>query len=116
AQPLFVLGCKATEVCTVDIQNANNLIFYHQRQYDFRIAGGIARNVSIKGVNIFYTLNLVCGNRSTTHAATYRNTHAGNFPLEWPEHQCVTFEKVKTSPVHTGETFKQYCTRICQGG
>lgn len=81
---LLILGSKATEDRAVDIQNANNLIFNHQRQYDFRIAAGIAGDVAVKRMNIFDTLNLTGRHCGTAHAATYRDTHAGEFPWKGP--------------------------------
>lgn len=79
AQPLLVLGCEATEDGAVDIQNANNLISYHQRQYDLRITGGITGDMPVKHMNIFHTLYLILGHRSTAYTAPDRNTHASQF-------------------------------------
>ena len=107
AQPLLILGSKATEDRAVDIQNANNLIFNHQRQYDFRIAAGIAGDVAVKRMNIFDTLNLTGRHCGTAHAATYRDTHAGEFPLERPQYQRVAFQQIKARPVHVRKAFEQ---------
>lgn len=84
AQPLLILGSKAAEDRAVDIQNANNLIFNHQRQYDFRIAAGIAGNVAVKRMNIFDTLNLTGRHCGTAHATTYRDAYAGEFTPKGP--------------------------------
>src|SRR5690606_13344423 len=104
---LLILGSKAAEDRAVDIQYANNLIFNHQRQYDFRIAAGIAGNVAVKRMNIFDTLNLTGRHRGTAHATTYRDAYAGEFTLERPQHQRVTFQQIKARPVHVRKAFEQ---------
>ncbi len=81
AQPLLIFSSEAVVHRTVDIQHADNLVVHPQREDNFRITGGIAGNVAVKGVDILDALDLALRHRRAAHAAPDRDPHTGQFAL-----------------------------------
>ena len=116
AKPLLILSTKPRIRGAVDVKNANDLPIYDKRQHNFSVAGGIAGDVAIEGVNVIDALHLAAGGGGTAHAAPDGNAHAGNFALERPQYQRIPFEQIKPRPVDVAQTFVEQRAGIRECG
>ena len=78
AQALFILFAKARKFDAVDVQYANDLTTYCDRQHNFRVTGRITGNMPVKLMNVFNPLHTVLRDRATTDTAPDRNADAGD--------------------------------------
>ena len=107
AQPLLIFSGEAPVSRTIDIQHADNLAIHAQREDNFRITGGIAGNVAVKGVDVLDALDLSLRHRRAAYASPDRDPHAGQFALERSQHQGIAFQKVETGPVDLAQPLEQ---------
>lgn len=84
AQPLLIFSGEAPVSRTIDIQHADNLAIHAQREDNFRITGGIAGNVAVKGVDVLDALDLSLRHRRAAYASPDRDPHAGQFAPNGP--------------------------------
>lgn len=84
AQPLLIFSSEAAVSRTVDIQHADNLVVHAQGEDNFRITGGIAGNVAVKGVDVLDALHLGLRHRRAAYAAPNRDPYAGQFAPNGP--------------------------------
>jgi hypothetical protein len=73
-----------------------------QGDHEFGPRSRIARDMARKRVDIRNHNRLAPLGSSAAHSFSERNPHAGRLALERPQHQFVTFEEVKTNPIHVG--------------
>lgn len=84
AQPLLIFSGEAPVSRTIDIQHADNLAIHAQREDNFRITGGIAGNVAVKGVDVLDALDLSLRHRRAAYASPDRIRTQASLPLNGP--------------------------------
>jgi len=101
------LRTGTTLVIGLVYDNPNHSAIHFQRNHDFCIAGCVTGDVPRESVHVFYPLHLLLRYRRTAYAFAHRNTHAGDFALERPQHQRIGFgQQIESCPVHALQAFK----------
>ena len=98
-QPLLIIFGKPALLRAVDIKHSDNLISIMQGQDDLGFGRTVACDMAGKHMNIFNSLDLILGHRSTTHTLADRDTFTSRFTLKRPKNQFSLTNEIKTCPV-----------------